>query len=99
VASIFEANITNIGLLGPDLGADVIKVLSKADNKQHTATMENPMPHSVVYALHAGRFEFLSKWRSDLYHVAMRIRAFGRRMIERSTVLWVPQPSHLTSKK
>lgn len=74
-APIFMANIPKLGLLGTYLGADIIKVLSRADGKSASMKTEIPMPHAMVYALYVGRHDFLVKWASDLHHVAMRIIA------------------------
>jgi len=75
-APIFRANIDKLGLLGPYLGADVIKVLSRADGKQHKIPFDTPMPADAVAILEKGLVKTQKKWAADIYHVAMRIRAF-----------------------
>lgn len=74
-APVFRANIPKIGTLGTDLGADVIKVLARADGKNYEMEMDTPIPHHTLEILHSSRYEYLAKWASDLFHVAMRIRS------------------------
>jgi hypothetical protein len=75
-AIVFETNIAKIGLLGTNLGADVIKVLSKADGKNLTIDLVHTVDHDVYAKLYEGQSSGLKKWASDLFHVAMRIRAY-----------------------
>jgi len=74
-APVFQANIPNLGLLGAYLGADIIKVLSRANGKELKIELQEPMPHDVVLVIYDGNHSSLQKWASDLFHVAMRIRA------------------------
>lgn len=74
-APVFKASISNLGILGANLGADVIRVLSKANGKEVKFQQEIALPHDVVITLYEGNHAALEKWASDLYHVAMRIRA------------------------
>uniref|UniRef100_E6VLM8 Uncharacterized protein n=1 Tax=Rhodopseudomonas palustris (strain DX-1) TaxID=652103 RepID=E6VLM8_RHOPX len=74
-APVFRENLKSIGLLGPSLGGDVIKVLSKADGKTTKVELDQPPPHSINATFYAATFDYLQKWRSDLHHVAMRIRS------------------------
>lgn len=75
-APIFKANIGNLGLLGTSLGADVIRVLSRADGKVKTAPpTEKPMPNDMVAMLYEAYSASLEQWRANLHHVAMRILA------------------------
>lgn len=73
-APVFQANISNLGILGAYLGADIITVLSRANGKEIAIEKEEPMPHDVVLMIYEGNYKYLQKWRYDLYHVAMRIR-------------------------
>lgn len=74
-APVFRANIANIGLLGTDLGADVIKVLSPANGAKHEIKQDAPIPHETLVVLYGAQHDYFAKWYSDLYHVAMRIIA------------------------
>jgi len=74
-APIFTASIPKLGLLNTDIGADIIKVLSKADGEKILMKTDTPMPYPILFALHLARADFLDKWASDLFHVAMRMRA------------------------
>jgi hypothetical protein len=51
-APVFKANISKLGLLGAYLGADIIKVLSKANGKEIKFTLDQPFPHEVSFGLH-----------------------------------------------
>ncbi len=75
-APIFRANINNLGVLGAYLGADIIKVLSRANGKELKIEQEQPMPHDTVILIYEGNQASLQKWASDLYHVAMRILSY-----------------------
>lgn len=74
-APLFKESLGRIGLLGTDLGADIIKVMSRADGVAHSMTFEAPIGNDILATLSAGRHSYLMKWSSDLYHVAMRIRS------------------------
>jgi hypothetical protein len=74
-APVFTANISNLGLLGANLGADVISVCSLANGKEVKFEHEQPMPHDMVLMIYQGNLRSLEKWQSDLHHVAMRILA------------------------
>jgi hypothetical protein len=87
-AIVFKQNIAHIGLLGPSLGGDVIKVLSIAQGKPMSVELENKtIPNEIVASLYGGHAEHLRDWIDDLYHVAMRIRS-----VEENT----PDPGTLT---
>jgi hypothetical protein len=73
---VFKANISNLGVLGAYLGADIIKVLSRANGKDLKIEQAQPMPHDAVITIYEGNRSSLRKWGSDLYHVAMRIIAY-----------------------
>jgi hypothetical protein len=75
-APVFKANIDNLGVLGAYLGADIIKVLSRANGKEVKLHQEQPMPHDAVITIYEGNRRTLQKWASDLYHVAMRILSY-----------------------
>jgi hypothetical protein len=75
-APISKANVPHLGMLGANLGADIIKVLSRANDKEIKFSVEQPMPHDVVLMIFQGNLTSLRKWSSDLYHAAMRIRAY-----------------------
>jgi hypothetical protein len=36
---------------------------------------DQPLPNELVFKFYASQEEFFARWASDLYHVAMRIRA------------------------
>jgi hypothetical protein len=74
-APIYLANLTRIGLLGPSLGGDVVKVLSRTRNKKSELTSDGPIPHSSIKMLYEASAESFKKWADDLLHVAMRIRS------------------------
>ncbi len=74
-APVFQANISNLGLISANLGADIIKVLSRANGKDIKIERDEPMPHDIALMIYEGNHRVLQKWRFDLYHVAMRIRA------------------------
>jgi len=75
-APVFNANISALGLIGAYLGADIIKVLSRANGKEVKITQDEPMPHDVVLMLYEGNLSSLRKWASDLHHVALRILSY-----------------------
>jgi hypothetical protein len=75
-APIYLANLTRIGLLGPSLGADVVKVLSRTRNKKSEVNSDGPIPHSGMKMLYEASAESFAKWTNDLLHVAMRIRSY-----------------------
>jgi hypothetical protein len=75
-APIFRANVEKLGLLGPNLGADIIKVLSRANGKPVEPTpATQPFPNKFVCQFYEAQETYFAKWAADLYHVAMRIRA------------------------
>jgi hypothetical protein len=75
--------------LGPSLAADVIIVLSVADGKSQDFQTTSPLTMEFIantlYGQHARK---MKRWREDLFHVAMRIRA-----VEEGT----PDPGTLTA--
>jgi hypothetical protein len=74
-APVFKANIHNLGLLGAHLGADIIKVLSRANGKETKITHDQPIPHDTVVYIYEGNMDWLRKWASDLHHVGLRLLA------------------------
>jgi hypothetical protein len=75
-APIYRANISSLGLLGTSLGADIIKVLGKANGKLFISDESpTPFPLDMVAKLYEGQADSYVKWCSDLFQVAMRIRA------------------------
>ncbi|MDA9523881.1 hypothetical protein XI06_27285 [Bradyrhizobium sp. CCBAU 11434] len=74
-APIYLANLTRIGLIGPSLGGDVVKVLSRTRNKKSDLTSDGVIPHSGVKMLYEASAESFKNWADDLLHVAMRIRS------------------------
>jgi hypothetical protein len=74
-APIYLANLSRIGLLGPSLGGDVVKVLSRTRNKKSEVTSDGPLPHAGIKMLYEASAESFGKWANDLVHVAMRIRS------------------------
>ena len=73
-APVFKANISDIGLLGVSIGADVIKVLSRAAGRENK-TVDVIIDHQHLAKLYKGAVETYKEWQADLLHVAVRIRA------------------------
>jgi hypothetical protein len=72
---VYQANVSNIGLLGASLGADVVSVMTRTGIIDSPATINRPISNEVVAKLYAGLENAMREWREDLYHVALRIRA------------------------
>jgi murein L,D-transpeptidase YcbB/YkuD len=73
-APVFTANISNLGLLGSSLAADVVSVLSRA-NGNGANVDASAMTHDMIHKLYVAHTESLKHWRQDLFHVSMRINA------------------------
>jgi hypothetical protein len=86
-APVFRANIASLGLLGANLGADIIKVMSRANGKETQISQEQPIPHEIVLMMYEGNHSMLQKWASDLHHVAMRILSYENRTADPGTLL------------
>jgi hypothetical protein len=74
-APVYQANVSNIGLLGASLGADVVSVMTRTGIIDSPATINRPISNEVVAKLYAGLEDAMREWREDLCHVALRIRA------------------------
>jgi hypothetical protein len=74
-APYYKANIQKIGLLGPSLGADVIKVLSRADGSSHLYAQDTILSNDTMITMYDGNADSLMDWRDELAHVAKRINA------------------------
>jgi hypothetical protein len=86
VADIQRANVSNIGLLGASLGADV-SVMTRTGIIDPPATIDRPMSNEVVAKLYAGLENAMREWREDLCHVALRIRAREEGTLDPGTLL------------
>lgn len=75
-APIFRSHLSKIGLLGPSLAADVIIVLSIADGKSQDFESTSPLTMEFIANIYGHYALKMKHWREDLFHVAMRIRAF-----------------------
>jgi hypothetical protein len=73
-APVFKANISQLGLLGPSLAADVVTVMARAEGKDRPAIDIIPS-NEILITIYRGNAEALKKWRQDLAHVAQRISA------------------------
>jgi len=85
-APIYRANISHLGLIGPSLGADVIKVLSRADGKDKNISLDAPISPRNLIVIHRGNADMMQKWASDLYHVATRLQAAEQNTAEPGTL-------------
>jgi len=74
-APVYKPNISNLGLLGVSLGADVVTVLSFADGKTRDFVSSQPVANDFIADLYEADALLLKDWGQDLFHVAMRIRA------------------------
>ena len=74
-APYFKANIPNLGVLGPSLGADIIKVLSRADGRPHLYAKDVVLSNETLLTMYDGNADALMNWRDELAHVAARIHA------------------------
>jgi hypothetical protein len=74
-APVYQANVSNVGLLGASLGADVVSVMTGTGIIDPPATINRPISNEVVAKLYAGLETAMREWREDLYHVTLRIRA------------------------
>ena len=88
-APVYQANVSKIGLLGPSLGGDVVKVMSVTSVKQVHMTFDPPMPHEMVATLYEGVADRMHEWQGELHHVAMRLA------VEEGT----PDPGTLTETR
>lgn len=86
-APVFRANVSNLGLIGAYLGADIIKVLSRANGKEIKISLDQPMMHDVVLMIYEGNKSSLRKWGSDLHHVAMRILSYENNTADPGTLI------------
>jgi hypothetical protein len=71
---IYDANISQIGLLGVSLAGDVIKVMNRAKRKA-TSTVDAPMEHALAKNIYDTGAKSYRTWANDIHHVAMRIRS------------------------
>jgi len=76
-APFYKANIQRLGLLGPTLGADIIKVLGRADGAPHLYAQDMVLPNETMITMYEGNADALMNWRDDLAHVAKRIEAIS----------------------
>jgi hypothetical protein len=76
-APYYKANIERLGLLGPSLGADIIKVLSRADGSPHLYAQETVLSVDTMIMMYNGNADSLMDWRDELAHVAKRINAIA----------------------
>jgi hypothetical protein len=86
-APVYQANVSNIGLLGASLGADVVSVMTRTGIIDPPATIDRPMSNEVVAELYAGLENAMREWREDLCHVALRIRAREEGTLDPGTLL------------
>jgi hypothetical protein len=86
-APVYQANVSNIGLLGASLGADVVSVMTRTGIIDPPATIDRPMSNEVVAKLYAGLENAMREWREDLCHVALRIRAREEGTLDPGTLL------------
>jgi hypothetical protein len=98
-APVFKENISHLGLIGAYLGADVIKVLSRANGKDIKFTLDQPMVHDVVLMIYEGNYSSLQKWASDLYHVAMRILSYENNTADPGTLIETEAKRYAELKK
>jgi hypothetical protein len=74
-APYYKANIQKLGLLGPSLDADIIKVLSRADGSPHLYAQDTILSNDTMITMYDGNADSLMDWRDDLAHVAKRVNA------------------------
>jgi hypothetical protein len=75
-APVYQANISKIGLLGVSLGTDVVRVMANSGIIAPLAELNQPLSNETVAKLCDGVADGMREWKADLYHVAMRIRAY-----------------------
>jgi hypothetical protein len=73
-APVFKANISNLGLLGASLAADVVTVCSRATPAPVTK-FDTPAPIAMVVSFYAAHSLIMHEWMEDLIHVGRRLRA------------------------
>jgi hypothetical protein len=76
-APVFLANVSNLGLLGGSLAADVVAVLGRAEGQSRTVDIPAVLGHDHLSKLYQAHAEAMKLWRQDLYHVAIRIDAIA----------------------
>ena len=74
-APVFLANISNLGLLGSSLAADVVEVLSRADGHGLNMDAAPALDHQMIQKIYEANSQSMKHWRQDLYHVAIQIDA------------------------
>jgi hypothetical protein len=74
-APYFNQNIAKLGLINVSLAADIIRVYSMMF-EDRKVVWEKAAPNSVVSIAYATGSVSAYRLNADLYHVAMRIRAF-----------------------
>ncbi|PDT76987.1 hypothetical protein [Bradyrhizobium sp. C9] len=72
---IYDTNISKIGLLGISIAADVVKVMNRAKRPELSIPNEPPLEHKFMKTIYDTASAAYKNWGSDIYHVAMRIRA------------------------
>jgi hypothetical protein len=65
-APVYQANVSNIGLLGASLGADVVSVMTRTGIIDPPATIDRPMSNEVVAKLYAGLENAMREWREEV---------------------------------
>jgi hypothetical protein len=86
-APVYQANISKIGLLGPSLGADVVKVMARTGMTISPAAFDRPISNEMLANMYDSLQDGMQEWHADLYHVAMRIRAREEGMPDPGTLL------------
>jgi len=74
-APIYQANAAKIGIVDPSLGADIVRVLSKANSSAIETKFEEGIDYGTVFTLYQAREQYLVEWISELNLVASRISA------------------------
>ncbi|HWL06708.1 MAG TPA: hypothetical protein VNQ99_17530 [Xanthobacteraceae bacterium] len=74
-APIYQANAAKIGIINPSLGADIVRVLSKASSSAIETKFEEGIDYGTVFTLYQAREQYLVEWLSELNLVASRIAA------------------------
>jgi hypothetical protein len=73
-APVFKTNISQLGLLGASLAADVVAVCSRA-TPSLVAEFDKPPPARMIAGLYAAHQKELENWEQDLVHVGRRLQA------------------------
>lgn len=84
-ARFFDENVGKLGLINVSLAADIIKVYSMIF-EDRKVVWEKAAPNSVVSVAYATAAVTAYRFNSDLFHVAMRIRAFEDNTLDPGTL-------------